>query len=129
MVNDHVTEHFKFRECVCPCCDRLKIVPVFFSHMEFLEQMRVKLNFPIIINSGYRCPEYNATIGGAKRSQHMSFATDIRPAWVKGYGEEEWVKRLQAMHEEAERLNFKGIGIYGTFIHLDLRPEKARWRG
>lgn len=132
MINSCITKHFTYYECVCPCCDRLKITPGFYKHMELLEQMRENLGFPIIINSGYRCPDYNVFIGGAKQSWHMLFATDIRPAWVPGYAvmdEEEWIKRLQAMREEAEKLKFGGIGTYGTFIHLDLRPEKTRWKG
>ena len=48
--NENVTEHFKLSECVCPCCERLKIVPGFFRHMEMLELMRQRLGFKIIIN-------------------------------------------------------------------------------
>ena len=128
-VNEYVTVHFKLTECVCPCCDRLKIVPGFYSHMELLERMRFKLDFPIIINSGYRCPDHNTAIGGAKRSWHMLFATDIRPAWVAGEDENAWIGKLEAMYEAALELNFGGIGRYETFMHLDLRPKKTRWRG
>jgi len=38
-----------------------------------LEAVRVRLGCaPIIINSGYRCLELNAAIGGSKTSQHMT---------------------------------------------------------
>jgi len=128
-VNEYVTEHFKYEECKCPCCDRIKIVPGFYRHMELLEKMRMKVDFPIIINSGYRCPDHNVAIGGAPKSWHMLFATDIRPAWMPKEDENAWIEKLHAMHETALELNFGGIGRYETFIHLDLRPEKTRWRG
>jgi hypothetical protein len=44
-----------------------------------LEQVRVALGGrDLRINSGYRCPELNARLGGAKRSRHMEgLAADI----------------------------------------------------
>jgi len=123
-VNDHVTEHFLFSECKCPCCDRIKIIPGFFRHMELLEQMRQELGFEIIINSGYRCPDHNVEVDGSKNSMHMIFATDARPKWGEGYQH-----RLKAMYKVALSYNFGGIGYYKNFLHLDLRPEAARWRG
>lgn len=119
-----VTEHFKFDKCKCPCCDTLKIIPGFFSHMEKLEQMRLRLGFTMIINSGYRCPEHNAEIGGSVNSWHMLFATDVRPAWGKGFAQ-----RLKNMYRIALIDDWGGIGYYNTFLHLDLRPEQSRWRG
>ena len=45
-----------------------------------LQPLRDKLGKPIIINSGYRNPEYNASVGGVKNSQHLTgCAADIRP--------------------------------------------------
>ena len=44
-----------------------------------LEPLRAYANCPIIINSGYRCPQLNAAVGGSRRSQHMKGeACDIR---------------------------------------------------
>ena len=43
-----------------------------------LQTMRILLSKPIRINSGYRTPEYNAKIGGAKKSKHMlGLAADL----------------------------------------------------
>lgn len=36
-----------------------------------LEPIRVAFDAPLIVHSGYRCPELNAAIGGSARSQHM----------------------------------------------------------
>ena len=39
--------------------------------MSFLDMIRTLWNGPIYVNSGFRCPELNNAIGGAKKSQHM----------------------------------------------------------
>lgn len=36
-----------------------------------LDPLREMYGKPITVNSGYRCPKLNATVGGAKNSQHM----------------------------------------------------------
>ncbi len=120
-VNHYVTEHFKFSECVCSCCDRIKIVPGFYRHMELLERMRLKIDAPISITSGYRCPEHNSKVGGKPRSWHLLFATDVKPT-------DEDPKILLRMYRIALDFGFGGIGKYESFIHLDMRPETARWR-
>ena len=46
----------------------------------FAEQVRVFVNGPMIISSGYRCDELNKAVGGAKTSQHRFFrAIDFVP--------------------------------------------------
>ena len=37
-----------------------------------LNPIRDKLCTPVIITSGYRCPQVNKLVGGANNSQHMS---------------------------------------------------------
>ncbi len=124
-IDSQVTDHFRFSRCICPCCDRIKIVPGFFNHMKLLEAMRVELGFPININSGYRCPEHNASkdVGGAPKSWHLLFATDVRPNWGPGYQ-----RRLKAMYKVALSQNWGGIIYHKSFLHLDLRPEPYRAR-
>jgi uncharacterized protein YcbK (DUF882 family) len=88
--------------------------------VEKLQKLRDMIGKPIIIHSGYRTPEYNAQVGGAKESQHMEGkAADIS---VKGMTSEELAKL-------AEKVGFNGIGIYAGFVHCDVRSYKARWRG
>ena len=120
--NYYVTKHFMYSDFLCPCCDRLRIVPAFYSHVGLLEQMREDLDFAILINSGYRCKDHNAEVGGAPKSWHLLFATDIRP-------ENNDQDNLRALYKMALSLNFGGIGLYETYLHLDLRPEPVRWRG
>lgn len=41
---------------------------------ELLQKIRDKYGKPIIIGSGYRCPELNRLVGGVASSQHMTAA-------------------------------------------------------
>lgn len=91
-----------------------------------LQVLRDYIGRPIQIISGYRSPEYNKKIKGAKRSQHMlAKAADIK---VKGM--EPWM-----VHKIIEHLIFEGhmkkggLGIYQTFVHYDVRGRNARWKG
>ena len=69
---------------------------------------------------------YNAEIGGVTGdgggtpSQHvLGTATDIK---VNGF-------TTDALAAICERVGFDGIGIYRTFVHVDSRGSRARWRG
>lgn len=49
-----------------------------------LEPLRAYINASVIINSGYRCPELNNAVGGAKNSKHLTGnAADIRISSVE----------------------------------------------
>ena len=120
--NYYVTEHFMYSDFICQCCDRLKIIPAFYTHTGLLEHMWQELAFDILINSGYRCQDHNAAMGGAPQSWHLLFATDISPEDNDQY-------KLKALYKMAISLEFGGIGLYENHIHLDLRPEEIRWRG
>ena len=39
--------------------------------MEVLQPLRDFLGKPVVISSGYRCPELNKAVGGVRNSQHM----------------------------------------------------------
>ena len=52
--------------------------------LEVLQPLRDYVGAPILINSGYRCPELNVAVGGVKNSQHCrGEACDIRIASPK----------------------------------------------
>lgn len=81
-----------------------------------------KLPYHIIIQSGYRTPEFNATIrGAAKDSQHTrGTAADIR---IPGLSVEN-LKRL------AQAVGAGGVGLYQHkgFIHVDVGRVR-QWIG
>ena len=62
------------------------LVNLQFGVATILQPLRDALGCPIIINSGYRCPQVNKLVGGVANSQHMSgCAADIRPADLKKF--------------------------------------------
>ena len=89
-----------------------------------LQVLRDELNAPITINSAYRHTKYNKKIGGAKYSQHLTAsASDIT---IKGFTPEEVAETILELIKEGE-ISEGGVGLYNSFVHLDIRGTSARW--
>jgi uncharacterized protein YcbK (DUF882 family) len=89
-----------------------------------LQILRDYLEEPVRILSGYRSPEHNKAIGGAKLSQHVLVkAADIT---VKSKSPKQLKKIVEKLISDG-KLKFKGIGLYAGFIHVDTRLKYARW--
>ena len=75
--NVQLTSHFKVEEFACKGGSQVVFID---DHLyTILEILRHKLGKPVIINSGYRTPEWNKKCDGAKYSYHMrGMAADIR---------------------------------------------------
>jgi uncharacterized protein YcbK (DUF882 family) len=80
---------------------------------------KAKIDYHLIITSGYRCKRHNAKVGGVKNSRHrFGMAADIK---VRGMSTE-------ALFKQAKMSGlFNGIGIYNTFVHVDIRDKVGRW--
>lgn len=75
---------------------------------------------PVTISSGNRCPAHNAKIGGSPNSQHLfSKAADIVVKDANPVEVAEFIETLIPHHG--------GIGIYSSWVHVDVRTTKARW--
>tara|TARA_B100000780_G_scaffold23027_1_gene14733 strand:- start:2344 stop:2712 length:369 start_codon:yes stop_codon:yes gene_type:complete len=122
MIKDNASPHFKWSEFACKCGCGCTYVSQ--DAIDKLEELRVLLGAPIQINSACRCPIHNAKIGGAPMSQHRSTKTSPSTAFDIAIGNHD----KQDIISLAERVGFGGIGIkYNTFVHVDDRPNKARW--
>ena len=89
-----------------------------------LEIIRAEFNKPIQIISGYRTPEYNKSIGGASKSQHMfGKAADIK---INGVTSKE-IKTVILKLIDDGKISQGGVGSYPGFVHYDVRGVKARW--
>jgi hypothetical protein len=128
-VPGQLSPHFHVREFACkdgrqvpdlalPALKRLVV--------DYLEPMRAAFG-PCHVLSGYRPADYNRRIGGATFSQHiyeltptsvaadLTFRTGNPAAWARF----------------AEQLGAGGVGRYDRsgFVHVDNRPDRARWTG
>ena len=104
----------------------------FFDHMVKVQTLRDWWQAPIAINSGFRSATHNEAIGGAETSQHMIFATDLSPN-LRGVRvahtppPDRQREAIALLADQADQIGFDGIGLYDTFVHLDLRGSTARW--
>ena len=72
-----LSKYFNSSEFECKC-NNCKLVEIDSTLLAILDEIREWSKGPIYISSGYRCPEYNARIGGATKSKHLlGLAADI----------------------------------------------------
>lgn len=102
------------------CKDGSFLVKVDEKLVDKLQQLRDMVEVPLTINSGYRTPEHNKNIGGSPKSQHMGGkAADISILNIP--------LPIETIAAFAETIGFTGIGMYDTFIHLDVRSIPSKW--
>lgn len=118
--NKLVAPNFKVSEFACN--DKSAVCFVNPKLAELLQKIRTKAGAPIIINSAYRTVAYNTKVGGAANSQHIyGNAADICCKTLSP-------NQLKAIAESIMG-NSGGIGIYPTFLHVDVREIPSRWKG
>ena len=126
-----MTKNFSKEEFDCRCNCGVCEMPINIYHnmVKVANQLQILRDYigkPISINSGYRSQEYNASIGGAKNSQHiMGRAADIV---VKGMSPLAVHTTIELLIEKGDMLQ-GGLGLYDSFVHYDIRGTKARWDG
>lgn len=109
-----LTKNFSVDEFRCPCCGRADMDLDFIAKLQELRDFIGKALF-VSKGGGFRCPDYNAFIGGAEFSQHMKgLAADV------GIGS--GAHRYEIV-SAATRLGFTGIGVAKTFVHVDTRSS------
>lgn len=120
------SKYFKLSEFQCKCkkCQDNNIIPdIDEKLLILLDKIRGQLGRPVIVNSGYRCPEHNKAVGGVADSQHVvGKAADIYVLPPL---------KVTQLHSVAQDCGADGIGFYlkRNFVHVDVRGEKARWVG
>ena len=123
-----MTKNFSKEEFDCSDGSEMNIA-IYHNMVKVANQLQILRNYigkPITINSGYRSEEYNASIGGAKNSQHiMGRAADIV---VKGMSPLAVHTTIELLIEKGDMLQ-GGLGLYDSFVHYDIRGTKARWDG
>lgn len=92
------------------------------------ESVRRHFGAPLRVTSGYRTPEHNKRVAGAKASQHMAGrALDISP--LRG-GRQALDDLVAAARRAAAEGLVRGLAVYSGFVHIDTRQGQFRsWRG
>lgn len=73
------------------------------------------------VTSGFRCAAYNKNVGGLPDSQHLlGKASDLVSGWVSPNEIAIAAQRIPVFADG-------GLGLYSSFVHLDVRGHKARW--
>ena len=107
-------------KCKCGCGSNLTQQRLINS----LQQARNRINKPIKIVSGYRCPEHNKAVGGKSNSAHTKgMAADIHCTNDRY----RYALVFSLLKAGCER-----IGVYKTFVHADLDhflPSDVMWIG
>ena len=112
----------------CSCCGQCNIR---YDIIKSLDRFRERINIPIIVTSGYRCPEHNKSVGGVdeygERGNHkMSYH-------VHGLAVD-WTIHTKSLLHIAYKLAisselFKGVGLslQKGFIHADIGSTFERF--
>lgn len=118
--NVKLSNNFKVNEFRCK--DNSDVIFIAPALVDILQAIRNHYGKAVNINSAYRTPTYNKKVGGATYSQHLyGTAADIRINGVKPKDLAAYIETLMP--------NYGGIGIYPTFVHVDIRKVKSRWNG
>lgn len=98
---------------------------------QMLEPLRAKYG-SVHVNSGYRTPSYNASVGGATDSFHIysqhdgnDQAADVTCA---NGSPSQWHSYLKQLRSEKRGGN-GGLGLYSSFVHVDIRDYPSDWTG
>ena len=108
-----MTDNFSRSEFSCK--DLCGADDISLELVESLQSVRSMLAESMTINCGVRCEAHNADVGGVPGSSHLAgLAADIAiPS-----------SEYRANILPLLILNFSRIGIYKTFIHVDIDPGK-----
>ena len=116
--NTKLSANFKVKEFAC--LDGTDTIFVSDELVKILQKVRNHFGASVIINSAYRTEAHNKKVGGSANSQHKyGMAADIR---INGVSPKTIATYLNTLMP-----NSGGIGVYSSFVHIDVRSKKSRW--
>jgi len=121
-----LTQHFKLQEFQSKDGAEMprNVMENIFRLSDHLQVIRNAIGNPIHINSAYRSLSHNAAIGGVKGSFHtLGMAADITS---RNHTPKELYDIIEGLIESG-KLSEGGLGLYKSFVHTDIRGDRARW--
>lgn len=118
--NKKLSTNFKVKEFACT--DGSDPIFIDSNLVNVLQKIRTHFGKSVTITSAYRTPGRNKAVGGQTYSQHLyGKAADIKINGVTPKKVAAYVEKLMPKSG--------GIGTYSTFVHVDVRSTKSRWKG
>ena len=116
-----LSTNFSRKEFACNCgCGFDTPSPKLIKALQTLRGITEK---SITVTSACRCIKHNKKVGGKPNSQHLlGTAADIQVSGMTP-------TRLAVLAECVPEFAQGGIGTYATFVHVDVRNGRARWKG
>jgi uncharacterized protein YcbK (DUF882 family) len=120
-----ISKNFNRIEFACKgknCCDHSAAVHP--DLIDALQALRDLIGKPLSITSGFRCNRHNKNVGGAEHSFHtLGMAADVSCPGGPTPNE------LAELAESIPLFRNGGIGVYPSWVHLDVRKSgQARWK-
>ena len=116
--NTKLSANFKVKEFAC--LDGTDTIFISDDLVSILQKVRTHFGKSVIVNSAYRTETHNKKVGGSANSQHKyGMAADIR---INGVSPKTIATYLNTLMP-----NSGGIGVYTSFVHVDVRTKKSRW--
>ena len=115
----NISKYITEAEYSCRCCGKLppglQTTPgVFRVLFDDFDEIRSRWGVPIIINSGYRCPEHNKAVKGGLMSAHMfGLALDLD---ITGDDVQRFIGLAKRVDPRL-RIGWKQYG--GKLVHID----------
>lgn len=127
-----LSKHFNTDEFTCHCgCGLCGPNPLLIVSLETLRARlnNIKPHTTLTINSGTRCKKHNRVIEGAKQSMHVPHITTTGLYSLAADVSSNNFTPREIYNEAIKIYAFEhgGIGLYPSWIHLDVRGYKARW--
>lgn len=113
--------NFKPRELACKCCGLFM-----YDHKTLtnLQKLRDFWKAPLVITSGTRCEDHNKRVGGATNSLHLTgraFDISTPDTWTG--------RHVASFIYYATHAEFRGIGLYSRWVHIDNGPHRTWEQG
>jgi len=121
---EYISPYILLSEYTCKCGCGLPpsfddgIPDIYEEFFDDFSVIRGAWGKPITISSGYRCPTYNASIGGSLMSAHcfgLALDLDVLPAEVQNLDE--------LIEDIAPHLRRGKYTVSGSFLHIDCGHE------